>query len=201
MHHGCAQILRIRLPALAAAGNDTCRPVMCHHARMVDRKVSRVLLELGADRISPRSHQFAYQPMSLCNGLFRLIDELRLVGPPCVGESPLFFGRNGVDVKLFHSFGPIRQLGFGFLPVAQLADGSLVFRTEAVVQVLSSLPPVVEGKRYSASDYAAATRIATVVFISDSLLHFTGAVRSPNRILFRAKNTAWLPKNARCGHD
>src|SRR5882672_955398 len=98
---------------------------------MFYREILGVLLELGADGISPRPHQFGYQLMSALHRRRRLVDKSCLVGFPCLAEPLAVLPRKVADGKVVHPFGPSLEFGLGFVTVAEFSYGAVVLGTEA----------------------------------------------------------------------
>lgn len=137
--HCLAQVFGGCLTALLADRDVVRRSVVLNDVRMVYGDVGGALLEV-TDGVATNLHQIRDEVVGFDHGAFRVIDELRLVGPPRLGEPSAMFRGQWLDMELLHAFDTSVQLTFGMARVTVLAYEALVLGAELAAELLT--PPL-----------------------------------------------------------
>src|SRR5581483_6183797 len=134
MTHRLAEILRRLAVVRRLRRQPVADPVVLDDLRMVDGYVRGALLEV-LHRVAAIRHHRLDQAVRARDGGARIVDELRLHGPPACDVPILGSGRERPDVEVPAALLPCRKLLLGRARAVGLLRDPLVLRAEPLAQL------------------------------------------------------------------
>src|SRR5205814_10106582 len=123
------QNLSYRLSANIARYDLPTNTLINHYIRMINRDVSRALIEVS-HRIATSLHDFFDQPVGFAKRFGRLVYEARLDFSPSFCETALFSLRKRPNLQLPNAFLTRSEFSFSFAGITIFPGGVLVFGSE-----------------------------------------------------------------------